>query len=80
MGSPRNYKQINQYVGERVEVEFRDGRLLIGTLSFYNWEQQVIHISDYELMRPESDDEKYSKTAGRVMVVNCRDWKTVQIK
>ena len=80
MGKPKDFKQISQYVGNRVEVDFKDGRLAIGTLSFYNWDQQVIHISDYELNRPDDSEEGYDKTTGKVMVINCREWKTVQVK
>ena len=78
--SPKDQKQINQFVGNKIEVEIKDGRLAIGTLSFYNWEQQVIHVSDYELLKPEPDEEGYSKSTGEILIVNCRDWKTLQVR
>ena len=76
---PKDRKQINQYQGKRVEVEFKDGRLATGKLAFYNWEQQVIHLSNYELNIPDKSEEGYSKRTGTFLVINCREWKTVQV-
>lgn len=80
MVSPRDYKQISEYIGHTVEVEFKDGRMAEGILSFFNYQQQVIHISDYKLMRPEDSDEGYSKSEGPILIINTKEWKTVQVK
>jgi len=76
---PKDRKQINTFQGERVEVEFKDGRLAIGTLSFFNWQQQIIHLSNYELNIPDKSEEGYEKKEGRFLVINCREWKNVQV-
>ena len=76
--APKEFKQIHNYVGKEVQVEFRDGRLAFGILSFYNWEQQIIHLSDYVLHRPTK--EGADKEEGEMMIINCREWKVLKAK
>ncbi len=79
VSSPKDFKQINNYLGEQVEVEFRDGRIAMGKLVFFNWQQQIIHISDYKIMKPEDNSDGYSKKEGRLYIINYKDWKTVAV-
>jgi len=74
---PRDFKQISQYIGSNIEVEFKDGRLATGVLSFFNYEQQIIHISDYSLKRPEEDG--YSEENGEMLIINSKEWRTIQV-
>ena len=76
--APKEFKQIHNYVGKKVEVEFRNGRIAFGTLSFYDWQHQVIHLSDYDLFIP--DKEGADKIYGELMVINCKEWSILQAK
>ena len=80
MTSPKDFKQISEFIGNIIEVEFKDGRIAEGTLSFFNYQQQVIHISDYTLMRPEENDKGYSESKGNILIINTKEWKTLQVK
>lgn len=78
MGSLKDHKQIHNFIGRQVEIEFRDGRIAFGTLSFFNWDQQVIHLSDYKLHRP--SDEGTDCKDGEMIIINQKEWKTVEVR
>ena len=69
--------QIKKYHGERVCVDQKNGRKVEGALVFYNWEQQVIHLSSFVIYNKEGT-EILSK--GRMIIINQREWSTLRVK
>ena len=72
----KEFKQIHNFVGKIIEVEFRDGRLARGTLSFFDWKERVIHLSDYELHKPTK--EGADKKTGEILIINSKVWNIAQ--
>lgn len=72
--STRNL-QIASCRGSRVRVKLKNGSILHGTLAFYNYEQQVIHLENFELENKESVDVK-----GDFWVVNSKAWDNLIIE
>lgn len=70
-------KQIKHYVGDRVEIDMKTGNIIEGALAFFNWEQQIVHLSDYI----EFDTKrKEVVNKGKFIVVNQREWSTFRVK
>ena len=74
-------KQIQNYTGCHVKILCRDGTTVNGILSFYNWEAQVVHLSDYVMVLPDYARVKHDgpeKTAlplqGPFIILNKSDW------
>ena len=71
---PNDVSQIKDFIGARVSVQKKDGSIVFGTLSFYNWEQQVIHLCDFEVVMENCVSRK-----GKFVVINSREWKNLEI-
>ena len=76
---PTDLPRIIDFLGERVEVPMKDGSIVFGVLVFYNWDQQIIHLSDYEHNVPNDSDEGYEKKKGKFRVINCREWRMLDV-
>ena len=69
--------QIKAYHGKRVTVNLRTGKKIEGALAFYNFEQQIIHLSSYVIFT--KDGEKIADE-GEFIVINQREWSTMRVK
>jgi hypothetical protein len=65
--------QISNYIGKIVEVIQPDGTLVTGCLRFFNFQAQVIHLSEYTRINLNLKDE------GEFYVINACDWKTIKV-
>lgn len=74
MPRPRT-RQINDCQGSTVKVFLKNGDVLTGELTFFNYEEQVIQLRDYELYREERLVEK-----GDFWVVNGRSWHNLSVE
>lgn len=61
--------QINNLQGQRVKIYLKNGDTLYGTLTFFNYNEQVIHLKDFALERDGRIVEN-----GKFWVVNSRAW------
>lgn len=66
--------QINNCRGSEVKVHLKTGNTLIGDLAFYNYDEQVIHVENYQLMEKDVVIEQ-----GAFWVVNTRSWSNLSI-
>jgi len=66
--------QINKCRGNKVKVFMRNGNVLTGFLAFYNYDEQVIHIENYEMSNEKGVIEK-----GDFWVVNSKSWDNMAI-
>ena len=70
-------KQMKQYEGHRVTVDLVTGKKVEGALAFYNWEQQIIHLSSFVIFNKEGTD---VVSEGKFIIINQREWSTVRVK
>jgi small nuclear ribonucleoprotein (snRNP)-like protein len=75
MTTPKDLPQIHRFIGKTVIVDIAGDTYMVGTLTFFNWEQQVVHISDYTQFR---DDKEIDK--GKFIIINQRTWVNVRVK
>lgn len=66
--------QINNLQGEKVKVFLKNDDILFGTLTFFNYNEQVIHLKDFSLYR-----EGRLVEQGKFWVVNSRAWSNLVI-
>ena len=66
--------QINKCRGNKVEVFMRNGNVLKGFLAFFNYDEQVIHVENYEL-----SNDKGVLSKGDFWVVNSKSWDNMAI-
>lgn len=76
MVTPKELDQINNHLGQQIHVDLRNGNTAVGTLSFFNWEQQIVHLSNFEII----DESGNLIDTGKFYVINQRDWGGVRIK
>ena len=67
--------QINNFLGERIKVELKGERSAYGVLSFFNFEQQVIHLNNYDILDLDGNELE----RGKFIVVNAKSWITVKV-
>jgi len=68
--------QINNCRGEMAKIVMRNGDVVKGRLSFFNYDEQVAHLHGYSLKRPDSDEVE----EGKFMVINRSSWHTLSVK
>jgi len=68
-------EQISKYIGRTVSVKLEGDEKIEGTLCFFNFQHQVIHLGRYT----EYTSEGTSK-GGCFKVINAKEWKTIEIK
>ena len=66
--------QINKLRGSKARVELKNGCVLSGTLAFFNYNEQVIHLQDYVLTKSDGGSE-----SGAFRVVNRNAWYTLAV-
>jgi len=69
--------KIKEYNGERVCVDMKNGRKIEGALVFYNWEQQVVHLSSYTIFNKTGEE---VINEGRFIIINQKEWTTLRVK
>ena len=70
-------KQIKTYMGERISVDLKNGKKIEGALAFFNWEQQVVHLSSYVIFNKDGDAKV---DEGKFIIINQREWSTLRVK
>lgn len=77
MVTPKEVDQIAKHIGKVVYVNLagEQKRYTVGNLSFFNWEQQVIHLSEYKTF---SEDDKIIDE-GKFIIINQKEWKTLRV-
>lgn len=84
MVDPKTITQIKHYIGSNVKITLKDDGEVYGTLAFFNFDQQVIHISDYMQSSNERNIDG-SKTgnkvenAGQFIIINFDQWKSLEV-
>jgi small nuclear ribonucleoprotein (snRNP)-like protein len=68
-------RQIQDYKGHKVKIEFKDGRMAIGILAYYHYDAQVIHLTDAKVIN-NLDEVLYST---EFMVINRDMWDDIFI-
>ena len=58
-----------------MKVFMKDGDVMYGTLAFYNYDEQVIHLEDYEVYRKDEFVEK-----GKFWVINTHAWDNLSVE
>jgi len=76
MTKPKDVEQIGDYIGKEIVVDLKTGRKVIGRLSFFNWDQQVVHVNAYHILN--NDGMEIDK--GKFIIINQRDWESVRAK
>ena len=79
-----NLKQINKFHGSEVKVEMRNGNVIEGTLAFFNYDEQVIHLNNYKefiLIKEDGLEDCFKEIPeeGQMMVINKYSWFTLKI-
>ena len=66
--------QISQYIGSIVQATRKDGNVIEGILSFFNWDNKLIHISRFKEYKDKVEVEK-----GSFIVLNSDEWSNIRI-
>lgn len=76
-------RQINNFKGKRCTLELQNGDVLEGTLVFFNFKDQVVHINNYVIWHKEKSKDGESvgqEEKGAMIVINGADWAKLKIK
>jgi len=68
-------EQISDYKGRCVVVKCTNGDIVDGRLSFFNYANQVLHLSKYAMHRHSGETE-----SGEFIVLNKGEWASVAVK
>ena len=69
-------RQIQDYKGHRIDVEMKDGRHISGILAYYNYDAQVIHLTDVETVYMEDLTHPFQ---AEFMIINKDVWHNISI-
>ena len=69
-------KQITEYTGKRVTVEQKDGKEVVGTLAYFNYAAQVIHLNNFKIFFLDKSGVVKDKPEkkGELCVINSSNW------
>lgn len=70
--------QITYYKGRNILVELPNGDRIKGTLVFYNWDGQVIHMSDCVHIITKNQL-KVKETEAEFLILNKNNWTLLKV-
>lgn len=73
---PHSLSYIQHYTGKEITVKTSNGSTISGTLSFFNFDTNAIHLTRWTVLESEDDNELGQQ--GQFMMVNNSEWKVVK--
>ena len=74
--------QINNFRGKTCELRLKNGDYVTGRMVFFNFQDQVVHLNDYEIVHSvkTKDGKETTKDEGKMLVINGHEWSNLRIK
>lgn len=73
-------RQIHKFNGRPIRIQLMDETVISGILVFYHFEDQVIHLQDWEVISGHKDADIRrlgGMNNGKFLIVNNTEWKFV---